>query len=244
VFAEIAFALALIFDKIILIMKYVYFFCASMLSFLTACSSVDGVPNPVSFTSNPQYKLKSVTHWKLIAQDVASQVAEQITVEDKVRTPIFLKLPVEPTTFERNFMPMLRAALMKEGFIVSSQSQGAAELQIQVDKVAHAPVYRSGTLVLLGAGLLAMRDAAIHNAYQLTPGGGMAVAVLADQSMQTKYAAPPDLELTLNVSVTQAGQYIFAQTQVYYLASEDRMVYENLPQPVPQNRPFSVIGGK
>jgi hypothetical protein len=216
---------------------------AALVLFLSACASVDGVSKPISFPSNSQYKLKSVAHWKLMAQDVASQAAARLKSNNQAGIPIYLRMPNEATTFEHNFLPFLRAALLNEGLTISSQPEGAADLQIQVDKVSHAAVHRAGTFALLGAGLMVVRDAVLHNAYHLTPEGGVAAGAAADLSMQTEYSAPPDLELTLTVSIQNAGQYLFAETDIYYLSSDDRWVYENPPKSLPNGRVFEVKGG-
>lgn len=208
--------------------------------FLFACTSVDGVSTPVSFPASPQYKLKSVAHWKLIAQDVAAQansVMQSRGVSDK---PIFLVLPESPTPFERNFMPMLRTAMLQEGLSVARQREGAAELQVQVDRIAHVPTYRAGTLTLLGGGLLVLRDMVTHDA-RLTNAAGAFAAVAADVAM-THHRPPPELELILSVNIHHGGQYWVSQSHVYYLSSEDRHVYEHAPVAPPSGRVFKVEG--
>lgn len=208
---------------------------------LTGCVSVDGVSKPASFPASPQYKLKSVAHWKLIAQDVAAQTAVSLRRRSSTNTPLYLRMPEQATPFERNFLPMLRSALLENGLKVTNQSEGAAELQIQVDRIAHAPAYRAGTLTLLGGGLLVLRDIVTHDSTYLTNAGGALAAIAADVAM-TRHRPPPELELVLSVHVRHGNEYRVSQDHVYYLSSEDRYVYENPPVTAPTGRVFEVQG--
>ena len=212
---------------------------------LAGCTSIDGVPSVGTFPPGTLNKVKSVTHWKLIAQDVARQAALTLGRGGHTDTPLFLKMSDQPSLFERNFVPLLRSELMAQGLKVRQAPEGSAQLQVQIDRVSHAPVYRTGTLAILGVGLLALRDATLHNSYHLTNEGALAGFIATDQSMKTKYSAPPELELVLSVEVEQSGQYLVSQTQIYYLDSDDRALYEKPitpPEKNPKGKVFEVQG--
>ncbi len=208
---------------------------------LTACVSTDGVSTPVSFPAAPQYKLKSAAHWKLIAEDVAGQIKQALIAKEQTLTPIFLDEPAHPTPFERNFFPMLRSALLAQSLQISTQKEESAKLQVQVNKVSHVATYRSGTLTLLGGGLLVLRDIVTHESTYLTNAGGALAAVAADIAM-THHRPPPDLELVLSASIQKDKSYLTSNTQIYYLQSEDQFVYQHPPVMRPTSRDFPVKG--
>lgn len=208
---------------------------------LSGCVSTDGVSTPVSFPSAPQYKLKSATHWKLMADDVASQIQQSLTTQDQRQTPIYLEPPLQTTPFEKNFLPMLRASLLSQGLIVKTQPQEAATLKVQVNQVSHVATYRSGTISLLGGGLLVLRDILVHDSTYLTKAGAAAVAVATDIAM-TNHRPPPELELILSISLQKDHRFLTSSTQIYYLQSEDQLIYQLPPVPTPTGRPFTVTG--
>lgn len=215
------------------------FFLAFLLS---GCTSVDGVSIPKSFPAEPQYKLKAVAHWQMIAKDVAAQLKLALEKKEKMNVPVYLTVPDAPSVFERNFLPMLRSALLQEGLAVSTQIEGASQLQIMVDRVRHAPTYRAGTLTILGAGLLVARDAVTYNSTYLTNPGGAALALAADIAM-AQHQPPPELELVLSLSLKHQGQYLASLTQTYYLSSEDQSIYAVPALVPPTGRVFEVKGG-
>ena len=71
---------------------------------LAGCTSIDGVPSVGTFPPGTLNKVKSVTHWKLIAQDVARQAALTLGRGGHTDTPLFLKMSDQPSLFERNFL--------------------------------------------------------------------------------------------------------------------------------------------
>ena len=208
---------------------------------MTACVSTDGVSVPLSFPAASQYKLKSAAHWKLIAEDVAAQMKHTLSAQGQVATPIFLEEPQEPTPFERSFFPMLRDGLLAQGLKVSTQSKDAALLKVKLNKVSHVATYRTGTLTLLGGGLLVLRDIIAHESTILTNAGGALAAISADMAM-THLRPPPDLEMVLAVSVQKDSQFLASTTQIYYLLSEDQYMYQNPPVAAPTSRDFPVKG--
>lgn len=212
-----------------------------MAASMTACVSTDGVSVPVSFPAANQYKLKSAAHWQLIAEDVAAQTKQALLAQDQLQAPIYLEEPAQATPFEKNLLPMLRAGLLSQGLKVSTKYQEAALLKVQVNKVSHVATYRSGTLTLLGGGLLVLRDILEHDSTILTNAGGALAAIAADVAV-TRYRPPPELELVLSVSVQKDGRYLATSNQIYYLLSEDLAMYQNPPPPVPTGRDFPVKG--
>lgn len=213
----------------------------TMVTGLTACVSTDGVSTPVSFPAAPQYKLKAAAHWKLMAEDLARQIQQALSGQEKNHIPVYIEEPAQPTPFERNFLPMLRASLLAQGLQVSARQDEAAVLQVQVNKVSHVATYRAGTLTLLGGGLLVLRDIYTHDSSYLTNAGGALAAIAADIAM-TNHRPPPDLELILSTNVQKDKRYLASTTQIYYLQSEDQWVYQHPPAPVPTGRDFTVKG--
>jgi hypothetical protein len=208
---------------------------------LSGCVSTNGVSTPVSFPSAPQYMPKSAAHWKLMADDVTSQIQQSLTAQDQRQTPIYLEPPLQSTPFEQNFLPMLRASLLSQGLIVHTQPQQAATLKVQVNQVSHVATYRAGTLSLLGGGLLVLRDILTHDSIHLNKVGAVAVAVAADIAM-TNHRPPPELELILSISLHKDHRFLTSTTQIYYLQSEDQLIYQLPPAQKPTGRTFTVMG--
>lgn len=207
---------------------------------ITGCTSIDGVPAPMSFPAQTQYKLKAVAHWQLIAKDLAAQIKLGLEANGQIEQPIYVQIPAKASAFESNFLPLLRSELLKQNLKVNAQESGAATMKLLVDNVRHTPTYRAGTLTILGGGLLALRDASIHNARFTNAGGAMA-AIAADLAM-SHHQAPPELELVLTLSLQDETRYIASLTQIYYLSSDDKQLYELAPLAPPIGRIFEVTG--
>jgi hypothetical protein len=136
---------------------------------------------------------------------------------------------------------MLRDGLLAQGLKVSAQSKDSGTLKVQLNKVSHVATYRTGTLTLLGGGLLVLRDIITHDSTILTNLGGALAAVSADMAV-THLRPPPDLEMVLAVSVEKNGQFLASNTQIYYLLSEDQYMYQHPPVQAPTSRDFPVKG--
>ena len=206
---------------------------------LGACTSIDGVSREARFPAATQYKVKSAAHWQLIAQDVAAHMAAAL--RDQPQVAVFLPDDPYGTVFSRVFTPMLRSALMARGAEVSTRPDGAAELKVAVEKVSHAPVYRAGTITVLGSGLLVLRDIVLHNSYNLVNAGAVVGVMGADMAV-ARHGPPPEFELVLSTSLQRASQLLAAKTDVYYLAADDVQVYEKRTGQPPTAREFPVVG--
>ncbi len=58
---------------------------ALLFSLLAGCMSYDGRPVVARYNPPDEYKLKSITHWNIIAEDVATQIQTKLQQSDQVR---------------------------------------------------------------------------------------------------------------------------------------------------------------
>ncbi|MGB6101308.1 MAG: hypothetical protein WBG44_10575 [Comamonas sp.] len=94
---------------------------------LAGCAALDSYP------VTGQKKVHAIHHWDVIAQDVATRVAERIASWPQGEHPIHVSA-AEPSEFNEGFVKLLRVHLLDRG-VALSVTPSAVELRVQTQLV-------------------------------------------------------------------------------------------------------------
>lgn len=204
---------------------------AIITAFLAGCASygAGNAPTPVRFNGGAQgeqQKIQALSHWQLIAADMAKNAAKDLGGKD-----VIVKSQ-DKTVFDKTFSGFLTTALVENGTRVNTTS---ASTRISVDSIQirfrnnrdtdPAP----GTFTALAAGLLVLGNAASTWSPSALAAGAVALGVAADVGtmQKAKFAGPiPKTEIAVTVTATEAGHIAFRKTSIYYTDEIDANLYE------------------
>ena len=186
-------------------------------------------PLATNFPTNKQPKLQAAAHWNVIAGDVA----KQISVGLKDKRPLFVNQSSVKTAFEHAFTNDLISALVTDGYtVLKSPAAGALSVNVDTQAVlfsANRPQYNyAGLATALTAGVWAL-----HGARATAAAAASAGVVTADAYFwfRSEFAtgATPQTEIIVTTSISDASQYLFRSTSVYYVADSDQELYQATP---------------
>lgn len=191
-------------------------------SILTGCAIHDGRPPVATFDSAPEYKLKSVKHWQVVADDISNQIAP---VAKSGGQAVFI--PSSTTTsFGKVFPSLLRSSLVSKGVAVSPSPSGALQVNVNVEEVRHVSLnrYKPGTLTALAAGVMVLREGT--ETARSAVGSLAALAVGADVvASVAEMDKRPSTEVVLTTSAEKEGRYALYRTDSYYIDSIDSSLF-------------------
>lgn len=200
---------------------------------LVGCAINDGRPVPGNFVVNDQNKLKSAAHWRVVAEDVANQFSLKSSGQSVYVVPADVD-----TTFSKVFASQLKSSLAANGYTLSQSKAGAIEISVTVDEVQHVTLkrYAPGTLSVLAAGVLVLRDftETARQAVGAIAGITLATDAIISANEITKRS---DTEIVLTTVATKDGVVLMHTTNVYYLDSADTSLFTN------STRQFKLVGG-
>ncbi len=198
------------------------------------CAIQDGRPPVATFSVEPEYKLKSATHWQVVANDIANNI-ERVSAGNNYR--VFVPANAQ-TVFGRVFASQLRSSLIAKGVAVSSVPDGALRVSVAAEEVQHVSLsrYAPGSLTALGAGVLVLRDAAIGR-HDVTGSVG-AVVVAADVAASIiEMQKRPTTEIVLTTSIEGDGRFLLHRTDTYYVDEVDTSLF------TVTSKQFAIVGG-
>lgn len=209
---------------------------------LSGCGTVQ-VPYTQNHPESYQKVARAVSHWDILADDVAAQTVAAIGTQ---RT-IYVATPPEATDFNRAFHDLLITRMVNKGIPVSSQKTGAIEVQYEAQVVRHNSArhaYKPGTITMLTAGLMV----AYNVPGWAQPGdAGMALmgaAGVADVFATMNAGSPTKTELVVTTSAVEGGRYLVRKTDIYYLEPEDVPLFMRIEKNVTPVKEFKVVGVK
>lgn len=200
-------------------------------SLLAGCAvPFSPTPTATNFPTSSQQKLQAASHWNVIAQDVARQLASNL----KNRQPVYVSQDQNKTPFERAFSANLISALVAEGFTVQKAPAGALRVDIDTQAIPFS-ANRPGTIFAGNTTALAAGVWALHNASAGAILASAAVAADAYKIVESEFATGPvpRMELMITSSVGDDATYIARQVNTYYVADADSHLYMPAPAPVP-----------
>jgi hypothetical protein len=199
-------------------------FAAAML--LGGCASYDGRPAQAFFEVEPEYKLKSAKHWRVVANDVARNIRKAVKDPDaQVHVPV----PAESgSIFNRVFASQLRSSLFDSKAALTPYEPGSHTVHVTVDTVRHVtlPDYIPGSLSILAVGVKVLRESHRVGAPLSQDLGQAVVAGGTDAALTYREDQKrPSLEVVLTTSITYQGRYVFHSTDTYYLDDVDACLF-------------------
>lgn len=198
------------------------------------CAIQDGRPPVATFSVEPEYKLKSATHWQVVANDIANHI-ERVSAGNDNR--VFVPAN-SSTVFGRVFSSQLRSSLISKGVAVSSVPDGAIRVSVAAEEVQHVSIarYAPGTLTALGAGVLVLGDAA-DGRHNVTGALG-AVLVAADVAASLiEMQKRPTTEIVLTTSMERDGRFLLHRSDTYYVDEVDTSLF------TVTGKQFAIVGG-
>lgn len=208
--------------------------------FLSGCAIHDGRPAVSTLDVPSQTKLKSASHWQVVATDVATQIDASLKQNNQAGTPIWVPAGNPGSAFSKVFASQLQSSLMQRGLSVVDQQGGALEVSVTTEAVWHGAdrhVYRPGTYTALTAGVLVLRDAVLHHANPVGPIMGAAVALDVARTVE-EFSGRPFTEIVLTTSVKKGSAFVMHRTDVYYVDEVDAALFDI------RQREFKVVGQK
>ena len=214
---------------------------SGIFSLLTGCQSFDGRPIVGTYNPPPEYKLKSITHWNIIANDVANQIQaafeasstrtasdqEKINQANKpTKIPALYIANPDITGFDKVFSSQLKSILIEKGFEIRSTPKNALTINFKVNAIHHIQVrkntdYVPGTLTALTGGLLVIRDTALYNPSAAVPTTLGIAGGIDLYALWVEMNKRPNTEIALTTSAEVGDRYIIHQTDSYYIDTVD-----------------------
>jgi len=195
-------------------------------------------PMSSSFPITTQQKLQSVSHWNIIADDIAEQIKIGLTARNATNRAVYLEKNAKGP-FNDGFYNMLLTNLLKKGIKTVIVKEPDALIIVYNSQVVYhkAPLKepRVGKTALLAAGVLVVREAfdrpwSVPGRIAAVGGALTAMGLLDDASPGYFKQNAPDTEFIITTSVIDNNQYVFRQTDCYYINLADSWHYnEDVP---------------
>lgn len=210
----------------------------------TACTHTD-IPRAQHYPVTDQRKARAVSHWDVLADDVAGRIAVSALPAASQASGQYHLQASSATPFHKAFSSLLLTRLVNKGVPMSTLptegEQSHARIRFDVQVVEHSSAalnFPQFPLTILATGLSVLRGMYLYPPTEL--GGaamGLAGALLVDQSQRVMNGqaagGPTRTELLVSTTVVQ-GQRIVARTSdVYYIEGEDAKLFTEPPPPPP-----------
>lgn len=221
---------------------------------LFACAPMPIATNP---TYSTQEKIRSVSHWQILADQTAKAVPDTFIAQQKV---LIVKAASSGSPFDQAFVTYLTGALTRRCLPTERNAKATAQCLIEqghpkageampyitygVVRVHHrdrdlgrAPM---GTFTLLGAGIWLGHQASAHwssaSRYAAAPATGALVDLLSGIVV-----GPTHTEVIISVALIGSdGATKFRSDQGYYVEDADADEYPNEPLYTPLGPPTSI----
>jgi len=203
-------------------------------------------PVSTSFPMTTQQKIQSVSHWNILADDVAEQIKIGLTASNTTNRPIYLEKNTNGP-FNDGFYNMLLTNLLNKGIrTVVVKEPDALKIVYSSQVVYHkVPLKqpRAGKIALLTGAVLVAREllwGPYHHSYAtwsdvtsviaVTGGALTGLALLDDAGQGLFNIYEPNTEIIITTSVMDGNQYMLRKTDCYYINFADSWHYnEDVP---------------
>lgn len=215
-----------------------------LLSLLASgCVNLTGMPDAAPATGLSQPLVKSVKHWDLIADDVASETLKLSRHPDLFDQRFFVAIN-HSNDFGAGFGNMLVTRLVNSGFPVAVSPEDSARITYEVQVVRH-PAEKTeypGELTRLAGGILVLREL-VDGDLAETSATTAAAALLAGIDLAQaahRIRKPTNTEIIVTTTVSNKGVYAMRKTDTYYIPGQAARLYED--SVTTQPRRFGVSG--
>lgn len=218
-------------------MKTLLLIMATLTTLLVTGCAYRAIPLAVSYPLSTQNRMQAAHHWDVLAEHSADRLAQtlEVTFPNAVVKPaLFIRYTQEQekVPFARAFFHMLTSKLVQKGLVVVNNADASNALMIDYDVqvVEHKDRRRFnpplGTYTVLG-GLVWLIARGIDKwgdptlaVYPLVAG--------AEAYTAAKYYLPGETntEVVVTTSASLGQQYVFQETNVYYVNTGDADHYE------------------
>lgn len=209
-----------------------------LITILSGCAVHEGRPGFGFYDPPSQMKLKSASHWQIIAGDISKGIGVSQSLAGK---RIYIS-EESKSKFGKVFSTALRSALLKEGGALSASPANAAVLQVQVESIRHkvTPAYKPGTLTALAVGISVFRGIETLTAGLNTLTAGLIGGDIYKSDMSQNDRTMTEVVIT--TSIRDGDAIVYSSTGIYYLDAVDQQLFEEPPPPHLLRR-FMLVGG-
>ncbi|WP_174873433.1 hypothetical protein [Vogesella oryzae] len=202
----------------------------ALLTSACATQTLD-VPRADNYAASSQKKARAVHHWEVLAEDVATRVADKL--QTKALSKAVYVVPVANSAFHQGFRKLLINQLLAKGVEVATRP-GADCVDLKVDAQLVRHNSSAGNSVQLkatslAAGIAVLRDltfqhsATAYTLIGLAAGAGIDAANLSLNG--TASGGPTRTEVLITTEVEANQRYIASTSDVYYIEREDAGLY-------------------
>jgi len=196
-----------------------------------------GLPMALSYPITTQYKMQSAHHWEVLAEHTAKRLAEtiELTFPNAVVKPsLFIRYTQdqEQIPFAKAFFHLLTTKLVQKGLVVVNNAESNNVLMIDYDMqvVQHKDRRKFYPFPGTYTGLATVFWLVAHG-IDSWDDQGLAVFPLsagADAYAMKDFYFPGETntEVVITTTATLGQQYLFGDTNVYYVNTGDADHYE------------------
>ncbi len=211
-------------------MRRTYIFFVTILLF-SACTS--RIPEPVNHAYKQQLKLQAISHWNVLAQDVANRINNQLILSGNMERTVFVEqtcgsdsqpcAPNETSSFDEAFRDLLITNLYNYGVPTNTiPDEDTIEIQYKVQLVRHNEdrirTLQPGLFTALSAAVVVLRNAPSDLSF-------LASGISADL-INTSYTKNEHYEIVITTSMVENNEYLFRASDIYYINDSDFLHYK------------------
>lgn len=204
--------------------------CGLLVLIMAANGCKSQVPYPTTYDFSTQHKMQAAYHWRILANDVAQQIDEQLAVNI---SSVYVERNNDFIPFENLFYDMLVEELTLLGIAVyDEQMIESPTIKYKARVLEHSDRYirhPPGLFTALTGGVWVARELALYGSIEglafSTLGAAAAVDVLDGYST----GSLSKKEVIVNVSVLDRGAYVFSSNNIYYINENDYWHYDPDP---------------
>ncbi|MEK7990034.1 MAG: hypothetical protein VSS52_003445 [Thiotrichaceae bacterium] len=198
---------------------------------LSACSHRP-IPVATSYKTSTQQKMQAAHHWNVLAAHVAKRLKDTLDVtfpDINTQPPVHIRFTkdYEEVPFGKAFYHMLRTRLLQKGVVVTTDTEYKDTLLLDFDmqvvrhkdrRLTYPP---PGSFSAL-AGSIWLVSKAIDD-WTYPEAALLPFALVADVGLAMDYYLPGETntEVIISTAVTMGNQYIFGDTGIYYINTDD-----------------------
>ena len=213
---------------------------------LTGCA-YRGIPLAVSYPMSTQPKMQAARHWEVLAEHTADRLVQTLDVtfpNAVVKPALFIRYTQEQekVPFARAFFHMLTSRLVQKGLVVVNNADYSNALMVDYDVQVLEHKDRRKFNPPLGT-YTALSGLVWWVAHGVDRWSDPTLAVYpaaagAELYTAAKYYLPGETntEVIITTSASMGQQYIFQETNTYYVNSGDADHYEQ------EGKTYQVVG--
>ncbi|MBF0304090.1 MAG: hypothetical protein HQL41_00365 [Alphaproteobacteria bacterium] len=216
---------------------------ALTLPLLAACGAP--VPQATNYPMSEQHPMQAAHHWRLLAHDVAQNLAKALP--PAASGPVRIEYLQPPSSFATGFQDMLITELHRAGYVIdplTAPTTVAFRSQVVRHKGREKPIVPMESRFLsLGGGTIG------YGIYRLLNGAPNSVGIGAGVVGAGAYATASwigdntNTEVIVTTTVDRKGEIFHRQSDVYYINDTDGANYGEPEKVVPIADQFVVFVG-